>query len=225
MKTGCWAEDVYADQIYFPDELKRLVAACDLSPEDTYLVNLDDFLREEKPTGRSPAEVRALLADYHLGRGDDWRFLEYNPAAGQPLADYASARQVFLSLDRADETGDPLPLAEVLVDLEAGSVRWGADPYALLIDTSSGTLQPLTPEQREQLVALLASSTANWSQPDPQLTPAGWTASEYAYWTLVVCADDYSLRRFAELGGSAGPPGLDEFVAAFGQIIGVDLRP
>jgi hypothetical protein len=42
---------------------------------------------------------------------------------------------------------------------------------------------------------------------------------------LVVCADDYSLRRFAELGGNAGPPGLDEFVAAFGQIIGVDLQP
>ncbi|MDR1265749.1 MAG: hypothetical protein LBK42_09385 [Propionibacteriaceae bacterium] len=227
MKTGCWSVNMSGEQLYLPDELKRFVAACDLTPEDTYLVNLREFfLREESSlAGRSPAEVRALLDDYHLGRGDDWNFLEYNPATGQPLADYASARYVFLFLGRANEEGAPRPLAEVLIDLEAGSVRWGTDPYALLIDTSSGTLQPLAQEQREQLVALLASATADWSQPDPQRTPAAWTASVYTYWTLAVCADDYSLRRFEGFVGEGGPPGLDEFVASFGQIIGVDLRP
>jgi hypothetical protein len=172
MKPGCWTANVSADQIYFPDELKRLVAACDLTPEDTYLVNLDDFLREEKPTGRSSAEVRALLADYHQRRGDDWRFLEYNPAVGQPMADYASARQVFLSLGRTDETGDPRPHAQALVDLKTGTVRWATNSYSLPDEASADALPPLAAEQRQQLVALLSSATADWSQPDPQLTPA-----------------------------------------------------
>ncbi|MDR1265540.1 MAG: hypothetical protein LBK42_08290 [Propionibacteriaceae bacterium] len=68
INTGYWgASD---DQLYLPDESKSLVAGCDLTPENTYLVNLRDFLLQEESnlTNRSPDEVRALLADYHLSR-------------------------------------------------------------------------------------------------------------------------------------------------------------
>ena len=208
---------------YWPDAMKDLVSRCDLRPADTFMVSLEDFMREEDYANKTPGEVRAMIAAYRERKGDNLRFLEVDPTSDRALTSVAQARFVFLSLE-------PTPSAQAvalgpdqfLVDLQTKTIRVAAPGFVLGSGYASAQTSSMTEAQRDTLVGLVERRAGGWSQPPQPIPPADWQPSGYGSWMLVVCDSDYSLHRFQAVDSEGlAPSGFAEFARSFVETVGV----
>jgi hypothetical protein len=221
------------DQIYFPDMARDFVTACGLTPADTYMLVVDDFLLlgDEPVTGKSHDEVLRTLADWRESKGDDLRFLWCNPSSGTPIEDWEEMRYVFLSLYPSAQGG--VKPTQVLIDVRAQQIHVAAPGHALT-SPQRGTVAKLSADAWEKLVALLERRVTTWPEGDyysSRRADGGrfkdWRPSGYGNWDLALCAGDYSVHRvegISEDGGAADAPAdFADFMAEFSEIVGVAL--
>jgi len=180
------------------DGVANLVERCSLTADETYGVNLVEFLDS---AGGSCDDVRTALAASQKD-GVQWRFMLENP----------SVEGSFLSEAKVDAVGlsvwakDALRPAEVLVDLGAGTIR--ADRAGnVLTFTDQFPPKPLDPADATEVVGLLAERLPKW-----QHSYQHGAHDSIAAWTLSVVTDTHQIHRYSGMG--TGPADLNEVMDA-----------
>jgi len=206
-----------------PAGLEGFVTDCDISPKDTYMVDLSTFLREDQDLrNKDRGQTLAALRDWRKNTGDDLGFLLRNPSSPDPIKDYSHVRLVYVFAEHRAVAVCEDVHAAVLVDFAANTLRSSNDPATLLSDPTSGTQTGLADDTRGQLISLLSSDIGSWTLPDGETAPPDWIDSPSTSWEVVICADDYSVHRFTSPVSGKAPPGLDDFLKQFQAILGVD---
>jgi len=191
------------------DDVNDMVKSCDLSPADTFMVDMRDFMQTNEAllAGKSRDQVLAMVLQWHKQRGDSPSFLIVNPSSNQPITSFDTLRLVYLYTNRGGIADPAAPQGQVLVDWNSGVARFATGTSSVLFDTDGGTKATLIPTSRTDLAALLAKDVSSWSQSSGYRVPDDWLESGFSEWTLVICADDFSVHRYDGSGSSKAPPG------------------
>jgi len=180
-----------------------MIAACHLAPDDLVMINVADWGFADRAWGKTCAEIRELLPQYHSQYGDNWNSMYGNPAlvSGMPVVD--GIRYAVLSVV---QPGDVFP-SEILVDASQNRVMSGNNISSM----GGGLTLPLTNQGKtswlEELEPLTSwDGSQLWSNPMPAGIPA-------THWTVAVVAADGQLYRWQ--GDETVPAGFQQVYDAF----------
>ena len=222
-RLGCWtSRPGMLGQVYFPDLIAEFVAECELSPQDTYMINLDSYITAKNPRLKTHNQVVRSLAAWREQYGQRRIFLLTNPSSTEPIT-YEEIRHVYLYAEWEGATAGILERREIWVDFVTGTALATTPPSSVLHGSTSEVETDLTADQRTRLFAVLADTRA-WTQSDRDHIPPDWDEeSPYSGWGLAICAGNYSVHRYERPGTNLGPWGLVEFMLAFQDILGTDV--
>jgi len=229
--AGC-APDLQDDQyhfgprrstyFYYPDEVPKMIEACQLTPADTLMIDLTgpEFLKAS--AGQTCKFIRAELSTFKQAFGYDHFSLLYNPALSSNPPSLQGLQYALIWIDCPPGSRDwPCEYGEVLVDLVHNKLLSGFP--VLKYNPLNSSLPDLPAETKASFLASLEPLLAwgdDWVEVEPGLLNA------YS-WTIAVATADSQIYRWEGLlvdrnnqpVASLVPPNLIEVCNAFWDLL------
>ena len=216
----------YRYTTYFPDEVPKMIEACQLTPADTLMIDLTGAEFLNAAAGQTCKFIRAELSTFKEAFGYDPMSLLYNPALTSGPPSLQGMQYALIWIDCPPGNNDkPCKFGEVFVDLVHN--KFGPNPRYGGLVLNYNPFKPSLPDlPAEAKASFLASlePMLNWGDDWVEVEPGLLNAYS---WTIAVATADSRIYRWGgfladrnnEPVASLVPPDFLDVYNAFWDIL------